>query len=57
MIRVRGKNLAVRGGLNNAALWGVLTKGVAEEPKDHLATREESGDLETFISLAIWLDN
>lgn len=35
----------------------MLTQGVAEELKDHLAAQDESEDLETLISLSIWLDN
>nr|AAG60684.1 gag-protease [Takifugu rubripes] len=49
--------LAARSGWNDTALRGVFTQGLAEALKDELATREESGDLETLISLAIQLDN
>ncbi|TWW57368.1 Retrotransposon-derived protein PEG10 [Takifugu flavidus] len=54
---IRFRILAARSGWNDAALRGVLTQGLAEALKDELAAQEESGDLETLISLAIWLDN
>lgn len=53
----RGESLVARSGWNDASHPGVLTQGVAEELKEHLAPRDESGDLETLISLAIWPDN
>lgn len=54
---IRFRILAARNGWNDVKLWGVFFQGLTEELKDELATRDESGDLKTLISLAIWLDN
>ncbi|XP_029685730.1 uncharacterized protein [Takifugu rubripes] len=50
--------LATRSGWNDVALQGEgFIQGLAEELKDELAAREESGDLEILINLAMRLDN
>lgn len=54
---IRFRILVARSGWNDVALQGVLTQGLAEVLMDELATQEESGELETLISLVIQLDN
>eukprot|EP00066_Takifugu_rubripes_P011978 XP_011601244.1 PREDICTED: uncharacterized protein LOC105416325 [Takifugu rubripes] len=49
--------LAARSSWNDVALRGVFTQGLADELKDNLNAWEESGDLETLISLPTQLDN
>lgn len=54
---IRLRILATRSSWNDAALQveGFI-QGLAEELKDELAAREESGDLEILINLAMRLD-
>lgn len=49
--------LAAESGWNDPALRDIFHKGLAEELKDELATRDEPASLEGLITLAIKLDN
>lgn len=49
--------LAAESGWNDPALRDIFRKGLAEELKDELATRDEPASLETLIKLAIKIDN
>lgn len=48
---------AAASGWDDTALQGAFFHGLSESIKDELAARDESTDLESFISLAIRLDN
>ena len=49
--------LAAESGWNDTALQGIFLKGLSEELKDELATRDEPDSLEALIHLTIRLDN
>lgn len=48
--------LANEFGLDEAVLLGIYLKGLSDQLKDELATREEPESLEQLISLSIWID-
>lgn len=49
--------LAAETGWDERALQGVFFRGLSEEVKDQLATRDETSSLDELISLSIRLDN
>ena len=49
--------LAAESGWNDTALQGIFLKGISEELKDELVTRDEPDSLEALIDLTIRLDN
>ena len=49
--------LAAESGWNDTALQGIFLKGISEEFKDELVTRDEPDSLEALIDLTIRLDN
>lgn len=54
---VEFRTLAADAGWNDAALWGAFRKGLNEEIKDELASRDDPPSLNSLISLSIQLDN
>lgn len=51
------RTLAAESGWNDAALQETFYRGLNEEVKDELATRDDTADLDALISLSIRLDN